>query len=67
MLGSVFGLVRAAVIIGFAVMLGQAAQLDTEAWWQDSRLLPMGEEMAGVLSGYVETGKRLVEDSLSDS
>ena len=30
MLGSVFGLVRGAVIAGFAVMLGQAAKLDSE-------------------------------------
>jgi membrane protein required for colicin V production len=67
MLGSVFGLVRGAVIVGFAVMLGQAAQLETEAWWKDSRLLPLGEEMAGVLSGYVETGSRMLDESLSDS
>jgi membrane protein required for colicin V production len=64
-LGGVFGLVRAAVIIGFAVMLGQAAELTTESWWQDSRLLPLGEEMAGVLAGYVETGRRMVDESLS--
>jgi len=64
-LGGVFGLVRAAVIIGFAVMLGQAAELQTESWWQDSRLLPLGEEMASVLAGYVETGRRLVDESLS--
>ena len=30
MLGAVFGLVRGAVIVGFAVMLGQAAKLDSE-------------------------------------
>lgn len=64
-LGGVFGLVRAAVIIGFAVMLGQAAELQTESWWRDSRLLPLGEEMASVLAGYVETGRRLVDESLS--
>jgi membrane protein required for colicin V production len=66
MLGGVFGLVRGAVIVGFAVMLGQAAEMQRERWWQDSRLLPAGEEMAGVLRGYVETGRELVEEALPE-
>jgi membrane protein required for colicin V production len=66
MLGAVFGLVRGAVIVGFAVMLGQAAEMQQEYWWRDSRLLPAGEEMAGVLRGYVETGRELVEEALPE-
>jgi len=66
MLGAVFGLVRGAVIVGFAVMLGQAAEMQREYWWRDSRLLPVGEEMAGVLRGYVETGRELVEEALPE-
>ncbi len=66
MLGAVFGLVRGAVIVGFAVMLGQAAEMQREYWWRDSRLLPAGEEMAGVLRGYVETGRQLVEEALPE-
>jgi membrane protein required for colicin V production len=66
LLGALFGIVRGAVVIGFAVMLGQAAQLGTEAWWRESRLLPLGEEMASVLRGYVETGRKFVEDSTSE-
>jgi membrane protein required for colicin V production len=66
MLGGVFGLVRGAVIVGFAVMLGQAAEMQRERWWQDSRLLPAGEEMAGVLRGYVETGREFVEEVLPE-
>jgi membrane protein required for colicin V production len=65
LLGGLFGVVRGAVIVGFAVMLGQAAQLGTEQWWRDSRLLPIGEEMASVLRGYVETGRRYVAESES--
>jgi membrane protein required for colicin V production len=61
--GALFGLVRGIVIIGFAVMLGQAAKLDSEAWWRESRLLPLGEEMAGVLGNYVETGRRHVQQT----
>jgi membrane protein required for colicin V production len=66
LLGGVFGLVRGAVIVGFAVMLGQAAEMQRERWWQDSRLLPAGEEMAGVLRGYVETGREFVEEALPE-
>jgi membrane protein required for colicin V production len=66
LLGAVFGLVRGAVIVGFAVMLGQAAEMQREPWWRDSKLLPVGEEMAGVLRGYVETGRELVEEALPE-
>ena len=63
LLGGVFGLVRGAVIVGFAVMLGEAAELQDEDWWRESRLMPLGQEMAGVLSGYVETGRKYVADN----
>lgn len=61
-LGGVFGLVRGAVIVGFVVMMAEAADLPSEPWWKQSKLLPLGEEMAGVLRGYVETGRQVVED-----
>jgi len=63
LLGGVFGLVRGAVIIGFAVMLGEAAELQDEDWWRESKLMPVGQEMAGVLRGYVETGRKYVADN----
>lgn len=66
LLGAVFGIVRGGVIIGFAVMLAHAAKLESEPWWKESRLLPVGEEMAGILRGYVETGRDLVEDNLKE-
>src|SRR5512139_3990066 len=62
-LGGVFGLVRGAVIVGFAVILADAAEMRDEAWWQQSKLMPLGVEMASVLRGYVETGMRVVEDA----
>ena len=67
MLGAVFGVVRGAVIVGFAVMLADAAQLRGEAWWKSSKLIPVGEEMASILRGYVETGRRAVEDATEAS
>jgi membrane protein required for colicin V production len=62
-LGGVFGLVRGAVIVGFAIMLAQAAEMQDEPWWQQSKLIPVGVEMAGVLQGYVETGRKVIEDA----
>lgn len=61
-LGAVFGLVRGAVIVGFAVMLAEAAQMQDEPWWKGSKLIPVGVEMASVLRGYVETGRQVVEE-----
>jgi len=66
MLGGLFGLVRGAVIVGFAVMLGQAAELQDEPWWRESKLMPVAVEMASVLRGYVETGRKYVADNPSD-
>ena len=66
-LGAVFGLVRGAVIVGFAVMLAQAALMQDEPWWKESKLIPVGVEMASVLRGYVETGRQVVEDLAESS
>jgi membrane protein required for colicin V production len=61
-LGALFGMVRGAVIVGFAVMLALAADMRNEPWWKASKLIPVGEDMASILRGYVETGKQLVQD-----
>jgi len=58
---------RGAVIVGFAIMLGEAARLNVEPWWAASRLMPVGIEMAGVLRGYVETGREYVTESSPDA
>jgi membrane protein required for colicin V production len=67
LLGGLFGLVRGAVIVGFVVMLGQAAELQGEGWWRESKLMPLGQEMASVLRGYVGTGSKLVTDSVPEA
>lgn len=59
MLGFVLGLVRGVVIVGFVVILAQAAELDTEAWWQRSKLAPVVTPVANGL-------RALVGDRLSD-
>ena len=67
LLGALFGVVRGAVIVGFVVMLGQAAELQREEWWLSSRLMPLGQEMASILRGYVETGREYVQETLPES
>jgi membrane protein required for colicin V production len=66
-LGSVFGLVRGAVIVGFAVMLAEAAEMNDEPWWKSSRLIPIGQEMASILKGYVDTGRRALDEAAEAS
>ena len=66
-LGGAFGFVRGAVIVGFAVMLAEAAEMHGETWWKGSKLMPIGEEMASVLRGYVETGRRVMDDATDAS
>ena len=63
LLGAVFGLVRGAVIVGFLVMLADAAGMRSEPWWKSSRLIPIGQDMAEILRGYVETGRRVVDEA----
>jgi membrane protein required for colicin V production len=53
LLGFVFGLVRGVVLLGVFVILGQLLRLDTETWWQKSRLMPYGEGVANGLRTIV--------------
>lgn len=39
-MGLLFGLIRAAVVIGVGVIAGELLRLNTEDWWQSSKLLP---------------------------
>ncbi len=49
LLGFVLGLVRGVVIVGIGIILAQAAQLDTEAWWKNSRVAAGFTPVANVL------------------
>jgi membrane protein required for colicin V production len=53
MLGLLLGLLRGVVILGFAVILAQAAQLDDESWWQRSKLVPVVKPVANLLRAVV--------------
>jgi membrane protein required for colicin V production len=63
-LGALFGIVRAVVIIGIFVLVGQGLRLDGERWWKDSRLMPTAEHVASWLERYAEPAvEPLVDDA----
>jgi membrane protein required for colicin V production len=43
LLGVLFGLLRAALLVGVGVILGELLKLDGEPWWSKSALLPYTE------------------------
>jgi membrane protein required for colicin V production len=47
--GLVFGLVRGVLIIGVAVIACEILRLDGESWWQESVLVPFGQDAATLL------------------
>jgi membrane protein required for colicin V production len=52
-LGLVFGLLRAVVLLGVFVILGQVLRLEDEHWWTRSLLIPYGESVANGLRTLV--------------
>ena len=61
-LGAIFGFLRAAVVLGLAVLVLQFTELDREQWWQDARLRPYAEQAAEAVKYYAELGTRYLED-----
>jgi membrane protein required for colicin V production len=53
LLGVFFGLLRAVVLLGVFVILGQLLRLDGEKWWTRSLLVPYGESVANGLRALV--------------
>lgn len=63
-LGVLFGAIRALVVVGVFVMIGRGLDLDGEAWWTDSRLMPYAEHAASWLERYAEPAlEPLLEDA----
>jgi membrane protein required for colicin V production len=61
-LGAVFGFLRAAVVLGLAVLVLEFTELDQEPWWQDARLRPYAERAADAVKYYAELGTRYLQD-----
>jgi membrane protein required for colicin V production len=66
-LGAGFGLVRAAVLVGLAVIVLQFAELDQEPWWQEARLRPHAERAAAAVKYYAELGTRYLQQPAAQS
>jgi membrane protein required for colicin V production len=49
MLGFLLGLLRGVVITGFVIILAQTVRLDSEGWWQRSKLVPVVTPVATIL------------------
>jgi membrane protein required for colicin V production len=52
--GGLFGLMRAAVVIGLMVIGARAVDLDLEPWWQKTKSMPAAEAVANWLENYAE-------------
>ena len=55
-MGLLFGLLRAAVLIGIGVIVGELLRLDSETWWQQSKLLPYCEFFGEWIRHLVPSG-----------
>jgi membrane protein required for colicin V production len=53
-LGTFFGLVRGAVVVGVLVIVGELLLLNQERWWTDSRLLPYAQYMGDAVRSLVD-------------
>ena len=61
-LGAAFGALRAAVLVGLAVIVLQFAEIDQEPWWQGARLRPYAERIAEAVRYYAELGTRYLQE-----
>lgn len=57
-LGLLFGALRGLLLLGVFVILGQLLELDSERWWQRSRLIPYGTSIADGLRVLVGDAAR---------
>jgi len=61
MLGAVFGLARALLVIGLGVIAIEFLELDQDPWWRDARFRPYAEQLAAAVKYYAELGTRYVQ------
>ena len=59
-LGSLFGFVRGVIIVGLVVIGLEYAGLDQDPWWQEAKLSPFSERVAGGIRYYAALGSRLI-------
>lgn len=52
-LGSIFGALRAAVIVAVLVLVGRFMAMDQQQWWTESQLLPHAEPLVEAIKSYL--------------
>ncbi len=52
LLGTFFGLIRGAIVIGLLVIAGRAVNLDLEPWWEKSKSMPAADAVANWIERY---------------
>jgi membrane protein required for colicin V production len=62
LLGAGFGLLRAVVLVGLAVIVMQFLGVEQEPWWQQSQLKPYADRAAAAVKYYAELGNRYLQD-----
>ena len=60
-LGAVFGLIRAALLVGVLVLGGRYAGFDVELWWLESRIIPYGEYVADWIIEMAPRGMEMLQ------
>jgi membrane protein required for colicin V production len=61
LLGAGFGLLRAVVLVGLAVIVMQFLGVEQEPWWQQSQLKPYADRAAAAVKYYAELGNRYLQ------
>jgi len=61
LLGGIFGLVRAVVLIGLFALLGRYAAFDVETWWLESSLIPYAETVADWVEVMAPKGMEILQ------
>lgn len=59
--GAVFGLARAAIVIGLGVIVLEFMGLEQDPWWQQAKLKPHAERAAAAVKYYAELGTRYLQ------
>ena len=62
LLGGGFGVLRAVVMIGLAVILLEFLGVSHEPWWREARLKPYADRAAAAVRYYAELGSRYFQD-----
>jgi membrane protein required for colicin V production len=60
-LGGLFGLMRAALLVGVFVLGGRYAGFDANLWWLESNIIPVGEYLADWIIEMAPRGMEMLQ------